>query len=96
MFENLELNGNNYISKDEIIEEVFNEEALKKVTIYDGSVSETKNGLVLIQLKKYGSEWWFILDEKSPADKEREDLLAEIEAQAEAIEELAAIIGGEE
>lgn len=55
-----------------------------------------KDDLVLIQLKRYGSEWWFILDEKSPADKKQEDLLAELEAQAEAIEELAAIIGGEE
>lgn len=96
VLENLKLNGNNYISEEEIPEEIFNEETLRKVTIFDGTMPEVKKDLILIQLKKYGDEWWFILDEKSAADKEREDLLAEIEAQAEAIEELAAIIGGEE
>lgn len=96
ILDNLTLNGNNYISEKEIAEDVFSNEALKRVIIFDGEASEIIEDAVLIQLKQYGTEWWFILAEKSPVEKEKEELLAEIEAQAEAIMELAELIGGAE
>lgn len=96
VLEGLRLNGNNYISEEELTEQVFSDEALRRIVIFDGEISEIKEDMTLIQLKQYGGEWWFILSERSPEEKERADLMAEIEAQAQAIEELAAIIGGEE
>ena len=96
VLENLRLNGNNYISTEELTENDF-EGKLSEVTIQDDSGKETVlEDVVLIQVQQYGNEWWFILAEKSPEQKEKEKLLADIEAQAEAIQELAEIIGGAE
>jgi len=56
----LTLNGNNYISKTEINKEVF-EDNLYSVTISDGETEEVHSNMELIQLQKYGEEYWFIL-----------------------------------
>lgn len=96
MLTNIGLNGNNYISQEKLTEDLFSDSNLKKVIINDGEREETLEDVFLIQLKQYGSEYWFILAEKTPEQKERESLLAEIESQAEAIIELAEIIGGAE
>lgn len=96
MLENLRLNGNNYISRAAISEDIFTEEALREVEITDGETTEVLEDVILIQLVKYGNEYWFILAEKSPEQKEKEELYAELEAQAEAIMELAELIGGAE
>ena len=91
--DNLTLNGNNFISSKKITEDAF-EGNLDTVEIYDYSTEETQvlHNAVLIQLEKYGKEYWFILAEKSEAEIERENMLADIEVQAQAIEELASII----
>lgn len=94
LFEKLELNGNNYISKKKLTEDMF-EGKLSKVEITNDSTKEAEvlNDAVLVQIAQYGKEYWVVFAEKSEAEKEREDLLADIEAQAQAIEELASIIG---
>ena len=74
VFEGLRLNGNNYISEEKIEEEVFTEEALREVRIHDGETESVIYSAVLIQLKKYGEEYWFILAEKSPEQMEKEQL----------------------
>ena len=96
VLENLSLNGNNYISKEEVTEDIFTKEALAEVTISDGETETVIEDAILVQAIEWQGEYWFILAEKSPAQKEREELLAELEAQAEAIVELAEIIGGGE
>ena len=65
-FENLGLNGNNYISQTPISAEAFTEAGLKTVTIEGGeNGTETLNNAKLIQVKQYGDEYWFILAEKT-------------------------------
>ena len=64
--EGLALNGNNFISKNEVAETTFAGK-LAKVTI-DGDADEDEAGvigehinMVLVQVKKYGDEYWFVL-----------------------------------
>ena len=83
----LALNGNNFISKTEIKESDF-EGKLSHVTIESEQGVETINDAELVQIAKYGMEWWFILREMSEETKRRIEL-SEIE---DALMELAAII----
>ena len=72
----LELNGNNFISKTELTADTFKGK-LSKVTITGdseadeaGLIGEHKN-MELVQVKKYGSEYWFILREIPATELER-------------------------
>ena len=69
----LGLNGNNFISKTEVTADTFKGK-LSKVTI-TGDAEADEAGLIgehehmeLVQVKKYGDEWWFILREMSAAE----------------------------
>ena len=64
---NLVLNGNNYITTEEVIEEMF-EDNLYAVTI-DGVEHENMR---LIQIQKYGNEYWFILADRTAEEAETE------------------------
>ena len=59
-----------------------------------GSKSEkqTLHNCFLIQNREWDGEWWFSIGEKSEEEVEKENMLLDIEAQAEAITELAEII----
>ena len=72
----LELNGNNFISKTEVTPATFAGK-LSKVKI-DGPDDVDDAGLrgehehmQLVQVKKYGDEWWFILRKMSASELER-------------------------
>lgn len=72
----MELNGNNFISKTEVTPATFAGK-LSKVTI-SGDAEADAAGLIgthehmeLVQVKKYGDEWWFILRKMSAAELER-------------------------
>lgn len=72
---NIEVNGNNYISKDTISEEIF-EDNLTEVVI-DGTVFEN---MVLVQLVEHeDGTFWFILREKTEQEIENEKLRSDIE-----------------
>lgn len=91
---NLSLNGNNYISQTKIEDSAF-ENNLYHVEITDeetGNVTVLSD-VVLIQNKQYGSEWWFILGEKTQNEKQKEFLQGRIEELEDCILELAEIIG---
>jgi len=72
--ENLELNGNNYIS-DTIIEDDIFKNNLDTVIIIDENGSTEYHDMKLIQNKIYDNQSWFILAEKSKAEKESERVL---------------------
>ena len=74
----LKLNGNNYISTQEIKEDVFADN-LYTVTIYDGENEETHTNMELIQLKKYENEYWFILRDIPPNELKQLKLQADLE-----------------
>lgn len=61
VIENLKMNGNNFISKDEILEDIFIGN-LSSVSIEDSEgVTENHTNMELVQVKQYGNEYWFIL-----------------------------------
>lgn len=64
---NLSLNGNNFISTEEVTEETFRGK-LTEVTISDGETEQVIHNAELIQISTLvPGEWWFILRE-IPAD----------------------------
>ena len=72
----MELNGNNFISKAEVTPATFAGK-LSKVTI-SGDAEADEAGLIgehqnmeLVQVKKYGAEYWFILRDMSASELER-------------------------
>lgn len=61
VIENLKMNGNNFVSKDEILEDIFIGN-LSSVSIEDSEgVVENHANMELVQVKQYGNEYWFIL-----------------------------------
>ena len=65
--ENLELNGNNFIS-EKIIEDSVFDDNLDTVTISNGDVVESYNNMVLISNRVDGGKSWFILGERTPQE----------------------------
>ncbi|MDD6195421.1 MAG: hypothetical protein PUB12_00735 [[Clostridium] aminophilum] len=73
----LGLNGNNFISDHEIADSLF-DGGLEDVEITNeesGEVQHMKNAF-LVQNQQYGSEWWFILEEKTAEQVAREKMEA--------------------
>ena len=64
---NLELNGTNYVSQEEIDENIF-EGNLKEVIVEDGESEYVLRNCELEYVRQYGDEWWFVLRELSDAE----------------------------
>ena len=75
---NLRMNGNNFISDTEIKASDFPEAPFSAV-ISDGNTETMMENAELVQVKKYDSEWWFILREIPAEELERRRLAAENE-----------------
>ena len=80
----MELNGNNFISKAEVTPATFAGK-LSKVTI-SGDADADEAGLIgehsnmeLVQIQKYGEEYWFILRDIPATDMERLQERADID-----------------
>lgn len=65
-FEDLTLNGNNYVSKTEVTEYDFTDLSHVTITDSDGNVEEMNNA-ELLQVAQYTDGWYFIIEEMSPA-----------------------------
>lgn len=75
--ENLELNGNNFVTDEPIKEEIF-QGNLSTVTFSDGEHEDVHHNMELIQLIQSGGRHWFILRD-IPAEKmERMKIQADI------------------
>ena len=79
----MELNGNNFISKEEITPETF--AGKLGLVLIEGDAKADEAGLIgehehmeLVQVKKYGEEYWFILRDMSASElqelKNRSDI----------------------
>ena len=68
----LELNGNNFISNTIISDSIF-ENNLKIVEISDGENTQIYNDMVLVANRVIDGKSWFILAEKTPEQKEKEE-----------------------
>ena len=73
VLENLELNGNNFISEKIISDKVFSDN-LEIVEISDGKSTHIYNDMILVANRVIDGKSWFILAEKTPEQKEKEAL----------------------
>lgn len=71
VLDNLELNGNNFISNEIIEDEVF-EDNLDMVTIFDGNNTEIYTDMRLLSNRVDNGQTWFVLDKKSEQQKTME------------------------
>lgn len=86
---NLELNGNNFISKNKIVPEIF-EGGLTEVYVSGnkGTVYVIKNAkLIQILEDKTTNTWWFILAEKSIEELMFEQMAANISSNRAILED---------
>ena len=85
---NLRTNGNNFVSDSPIVDSVFEGNlSTVKITTPEG-VTEYKD-LKLVQNRQFGAEYMFILAEKTPAEKEKEEFMQLLADIAELILEVA-------
>lgn len=85
--ENLELNGNNYISEQIIGDSVF-EGGLDTVEISDGETTETFTDMRLMSNRVDNGKSWFVLGEKTAQQKKDEALSLELEEMRQAMNAL--------
>jgi hypothetical protein len=85
---NLRTNGNNFVSDTPIEDSVF-EGNLSTVKITTPEGVEEYQDLKLVQNRQFGDVYMFVLAEKTPAEKEKEELLQLIADLAELILEVA-------
>ena len=84
VLDNLELNGNNYISEKVIDDSVFDGN-LDTVTITDGKTTETFTDMKLMSNRVDGGKSWFVLGEKAEQEKAMERLVSALSVNAESI-----------
>lgn len=77
VLDNIEINGDNYVSPVEISEATF-ADGLSKVVISDGESETTYTDMILVQVTKYKNVegWFFVLREMTAAEKQ-DKVLAE-------------------
>lgn len=85
--ENLELNGNNWISSAKLTEKDF-EGKLVKVSATDGEHTYDFNNAVLVQIVEQDNKYWFILREKTREEKMEESITATQVALADVYEQM--------
>lgn len=73
VIKDLELNGNNFISKTEITESMFTDN-LEIVTISDGANESVQENMKLVQIANMNDEYWFVLTTKSKQEVENDEL----------------------
>ncbi len=61
---NLDLNGNNFVSKTKVKESDF-EGKLQVVTVTNGEEETVMHNCELVQIVKTGNEYWFVINEMS-------------------------------
>ena len=91
VLDNLELNGNNYISEKVIEDSVFTGN-LDTVTITDGETNETFTDMKLMSNRVDGGKSWFVLGEKTAQEKKEEAMARQLEEMQKA---MSALLAGE-
>ena len=84
VLDELELNGNNFISEKVIDDSVFSGN-LDTVTISNGETTETYTDMKLMSNRVDGGKSWFVLGEKTAQEKAMERLVAALSVNAESI-----------
>lgn len=90
MLENLELNGNNFISDTIIPDSVF-ENNLKTVELFDGENTQILTDQFLAANRVENNQTWFVLIDKTP-DMKREESMTDL--QLALVELHESLLGG--
>ena len=75
---NLKLNGNNFVSDAEVTEDQFIDN-LDPVVINDGETDDVHEHMALVQIIKYGEQYYFVLRDRTPDELLRIKMQADIE-----------------
>lgn len=78
LFENLRLNGNNFISRVPVIPEAFAGNC-SPVTISDGETETVHEYAELVQITIYNGEYWIVLRDLSPEEIRRIKMESDIQ-----------------
>ena len=84
VLDELELNGNNFISEKVIDDSVFSGN-LDTVTISNGETTETYTDMKLLSNRVDGGKSWFVLGEKTEQEKTMERLMSALTVNSESI-----------
>ena len=84
VLDELELNGNNFISEKVIDDSVFSGN-LDTVTISNGETTETYTDMKLLSNRVDNGKSWFVLGEKTEQEKAMERLVSILNVNAESI-----------
>lgn len=76
--ENLRVNGNNFISQEQINPEIFDGN-LGEVTINDGENDEVHENMGLVQVTQMGDEYWFVLRDIPASEIANEKLRSDLD-----------------
>lgn len=76
--ENLRMNGNNFISQEQINPEIFDGN-LGEVTINDGENDEVHENMGLLQVTQMGDEYWFVLRDIPASEIANEKLRSDLD-----------------
>lgn len=68
------VNGNNFVSDEPVPDSVF-EDNLSSVRITANGETRIYHNVKLVQNRQFGSEYMFVLAEKTPEEVERDELL---------------------
>ena len=90
LLENLELNGNNFIS-DTIIPDTVFENNLKLIEISDGETTQTLTDQFLAANRVENDQSWFVLIDKTPEMKREEEMT---DLQLALVELYESLLGG--
>ena len=84
VLDDLELNGNNFISENVLNDSVFSGN-LDTVTISNGETTVTYTDMKLLSNRVDGGKSWFVLGEKTEQEKAMEHLVAALSVNSESI-----------
>lgn len=81
VLDNLTLNGNNFISEQEITDDMFTGNCASVTIEHEESgetIVENHENMRLVQISKMGDTWWFILDDISESEMENIKMKSDI------------------
>ena len=78
VIENLRLNGNVFISAEEISADAF-EDNCDPVTFSDGDTTEVHQHMALVAIERHGNKYWIMLRDRTSDELDKLKIMADIE-----------------
>ena len=78
VIENLRLNGNVFISSEEISSDVFVDNC-DPITFSDGDTTEIHQHMALVAIERHGNKYWIMLRDRTSDELDKLKIMADIE-----------------